>query len=589
MLVPVLKMSTLFVRTLREDPADAEIASHKLLVRAGYIRRTAPGIYTWLPLGLKVLRKIEKIVREEMDRAGSQEVLFPALLPAEPYKQTNRYEDYGDNLFRLDDRRGNNYVLAPTHEEMFTLLVKDLYSSYKDLPLSLYQVQTKYRDEARPRAGLIRVREFVMKDAYSFDINHEGLEASYQAMRDAYQRVFDRVGLPYVIVSAMAGAMGGSRSEEFLFPTAVGEDTFVRSPGGYAANVEAVTTTRPAALDASGAPAVEVVPTPGAATIADVVAYLNDHHARSDRAWEKSDLLKTFAIMVAEGEEEQLVLLGVPGDREVDEKRVSASFGGRDIRMAEPEELTKRGIIPGYIGPNAHEDVPYYLDAHIAEGSVWVTGANERDAHAVGVVVGRDFEPAGYVEAAEVREGDPAPDGSGPLELARGMEIGHIFQLGTKYSEALGLTVLDQNGKSTIVTMGSYGIGVTRVLGATAEATCDEKGLCWPVHLAPAQVHVLATGKDDAVFAHAEKVAQELTDAGIEVLYDDRRKVSAGVKFADFELLGVPWGFVVGRNLAEGRIEIRNRRTGENLDVAVDDAVATMIRLIEEDMPATER
>ena len=583
-------MSTLFVRTLREDPADAEVASHKLLVRGGYVRRVAPGIYSWLPLGLKVLARIERVIREEMDRAGSQEVHFPALLPREPYEATGRWEDYGPTLFKLRDRKDADYLLAPTHEEMFALLVKDLYSSYRDLPLSLYQIQTKYRDEARPRAGVIRGREFVMKDAYSFDIDEAGLDASYNAMREAYQRIFDRLGLPYVICSAVSGAMGGSRSEEFLFPCEIGEDTFVLSEGGYAANAEAVTTPPPAEADPSSVGEPFTVRTPGASTIEALVRDVNAAAPREDRPWRAQDTLKNVVVVAVQPDgAREVFVVGLPGDREVDLRRVEAALAPAEVDLAGPEDLAAYPeLVPGYIGPQVlgpqssrRGDRPrYLLDPRIARGSRWVTGANQADTHVVDLVYGRDFEADGTIEAAEICDGDQAPDGSGPLRLARGVEIGHIFQLGRKYAQALGLTVLDRDGRSVVVTMGSYGIGVTRVLAALAEANHDDRGLAWPVGIAPADVHILATGRDDAVFDAAGRIARDAEAAGVDVLYDDRRKVSAGVKFADYELLGMPWGVVVGRGLAEGRVEIRNRRTGERTDVPVEQAPARLRSLI---------
>jgi len=595
----LLRLSTLFVRTLREDPADAEVASHRLLVRAGYIRRAAPGIYTWLPLGLRVLRKVEAVVREEMAAAGAQEVHFPALLPKEPYEATGRWTEYGPNIFRLQDRKEADYLLAPTHEEMFTLLVKDLYSSYKDLPLTIYQIQTKYRDEARPRAGLIRGREFVMKDAYSFDVSDEGLERSYEAQRDAYRRIFDRLGLEYVVVAATSGAMGGSRSEEFLTPTPIGEDTFVRSAGGYAANVEAVVTPVPPALDYADAPAAHVEDTPGTATIDSLVAFANAHHPRADRAWTAADTLKNvvLALVHPDGRRE-LVVVGLPGDREVDLKRVGAAFepaeveAATDADFAAHPELVKGYIGPQALGPNVPRDavegeeeparhsVRYLLDPRVVAGTRWVTGANEDGRHVFDLVAERDFSADGTVEAAEVRAGDAAPDGSGPLELARGIEIGHIFALGRKYAQALGLTVLDENGKQVVVTMGSYGIGVTRVLAALAEANHDDAGLAWPAHVAPAHVHVVATGKDASVFDEAERLATALAARGVEVVYDDRPKATPGVKFKDAELLGVPLLLVVGRGLADGVVEVRPR-AGESVQVPVADAVEHVLDRVE--------
>ncbi|MDR0177241.1 proline--tRNA ligase [Actinomyces oris] len=594
------RLSTSFIRTLREDPADAEVASHRLLVRACYVRRAAPGVYTWLPLGLRTLRKIEDIVRQEMDAMGGQEVHFPALLPAEPYQATGRWDDYGPTLFKLRDRKDGDYLLAPTHEEMFTLAVKDLYSSYKDLPAVIYQIQTKYRDEARPRAGIIRGREFVMKDSYSFDIDDAGLAAAYQAHRDTYERIFTRLGLDYVIVKAMAGAMGGSHSEEFLHPCEIGEDTFVRSSSGYAANAEAVTTVVPEAVDASGIGPARVVDTPDTPTIDSLVELCNRAYPRSDgRAWTAADTLKNVVVtLIHPGGERELLVVGVPGDRDVDMKRLEAAVAPAEVEMAGDTDFeTHPELVRGYIGPTAigpnsplrrvekREDgtevltgsVRYLVDPRIVEGTSWVTGANTDKKHVLDLVMGRDFTADGTIEAAEVREGDPAPDGSGPLHLARGIEIGHIFELGRKYSQALGLTVLDENGKARVVTMGSYGIGVSRVMAALAEANHDDKGLSWPVQIAPYHVQVLATGKDKAVFDVAEQIASSLDADGVEVLYDDRRKVSAGVKFADAELLGLPYTLVVGRDLAkEGTVEIRDRRSGERRSVPADAAAAEL-------------
>ena len=409
----MLRMSTLFLRTLREDPNDAEVPGHRLLVRAGYVRRAAPGIYSWLPLGLIVFQNVERVVREEMDRAGFQEVRFPALLPREPYELTNRWVEYGDNLFRLKDRRGNDFLLGPTHEEMFTLLVKDLFSSYKDLPVSLYQIQTKYRDEARPRGGLLRGREFVMKDSYSFDVDDAGLAVSYQKHRDAYIATFERLGLPFVIVSAMSGAMGGSRSEEFLAPLEVGEDTFVRSPGGYAANVEAVTTAIPQAQDWAGVPAAHVDDTPGTTTIESLVAWARETYP--ERTWSAADTLKHVVLMLThpDGTKEPLVV-GLPGDREVDLKRLGGVLEPTEVvPFSEADFAMHPALVKGYIGPGVlGADKPagirYLLDPRVVDGTVWISGADVEGKHVVDLVKGRDFDADGVIEAAEVRAGDPA-------------------------------------------------------------------------------------------------------------------------------------------------------------------------------------
>jgi len=579
-------MSTLFVRTLRENPSDAEVPSHQLLVRAGYIRRAAPGGFTWLPLGWTVYRNVENIVRDEMNRAGFQEVHFPALLPKEPYEATNRWTEYGDNLFRLTDRRGVDYLLGPTHEEMFTLLVKDLYSSYKDLPLSIYQIQTKYRDEARPRAGLLRGREFVMKDSYSFDIDDAGLSASYEAHRAAYIRTFDRLGLPYVIVSAMSGAMGGSKSEEFLAPLEVGEDTFVRCGScSYAANTEAVNVPVPAAVDASSVPAAQVHDTPDTPTIATLVDVLNARPelARGDRAWTAADTLKNVIVMLRrpDGTREPLAI-GVPGDRDVDMKRVEAQVGPAEPEAFTDDDFTKYPQLKkGYIGPGAlgaAHGIRYLVDPRVVDGTRWVTGANEPGRHVVNLVMGRDFTADGTIEAAEVRAGDGCPQCPGTLEMARGIEIGHIFQLGRKYAEALDLTVLDQNGKQVVVTMGSYGIGVSRAVAAIAEASYDDIGLCWPREVAPADVHLVIAGKGgDDIAAKAEEIAAALEGRAVRVLIDDRSNVSPGVKFKDAELLGVPTIVVVGKGLADGVVEVRDRKSGDRRDVPVGDVVDVLV------------
>ena len=584
----MLRMSTLFLRTLREDPVDAEVASHRLLVRGGYIRRAAPGGFTWLPLGWIIYRNVERIVREEMDREGFQEVHFPALLPREPYETTGRWADYGDNLFRLKDRKGADFLLAPTHEEMFTLLVKDLYSSYKDLPLVIYQIQNKFRDEARPRAGLLRGREFTMKDSYSFDIDDAGLEASYQKHRVAYQRTFDRLGLPYVIVSAMSGAMGGSASEEFLVPMAVGEDTYVRcSSCDYAANTEAVEVARPAELALDGPDAL-VVDTPDTPTIQTLVDLFNAREdlRRPDRDWTAADTLKNLVVKLKYPDGSIVPLaIGVPGDREVDMKRLEAQVSPAEIvPFSEDDFANNPHLAKGYIGPGSlGEDKPagirFLIDPRIVPGTRWITGADAPGRHVMDLTMGRDFTPDGTIEAAEVHGGDPCPNCGQPLEMARGIEMGHIFQLGRTYAEALGLTVLDENGKTRVVTMGSYGIGVSRAVAAIAEMNCDDKGLIWPAEVAPADVHIVATGKaTDPQLPAAELLAAECEAAGLRVLFDDRVGVSPGVKFKDAELLGMPTIVVVGRGLADGLVEVQHRRTGEKTDVALADVVAHLNR-----------
>ena len=606
-----LRMSTLFLRTLRDDPADAEVASHRLLVRAGYIRRAGFGTFTWLPLGLRVLRKVEAVVREEMDAIGGQEVHFPALLSKEPYEATGRWDEYGDGIFRLQDRRGNDHLLAPTHEEMFTLLVKDHFSSYKDLPAYLYQIQTKYRDEARPRAGLLRVRDFIMKDSYSFTVDEAGLQEAYEAHRGAYERIFARLGLEVVAVEATAGAMGGSRSEEFLHPSPIGEDTYVESPGGYRANVEAVTSVAPEPMSEeqmAALPSAEVKDTPESTTIAALVYVANELDPRDDGPWTAADTLKCVVLTaVLDGGERRQFVVAVPGDRDVDLKRLETTAGPAlgltgepGIEAATEEDLARHpALVKGYIGPGEGPDgrtvlgaegsvsgLPLLVDPRIAAGTTWITGANADQKHVFGLVAGRDFGWDGVVEGTVVRDGDAAPDRSGALTTRRGIEMGHIFQLGRKYAEALDLKVLDQDGKQVVVTMGSYGIGVTRAVAAIAETHSDDKGLVWPRAIAPADVHVVVAAKGADAFAYAEQLTAQLEDAGLTVLLDDRAKVSPGVKFKDFELIGVPTAVVVGRGLTEGVLELKDRTSGETREVSADGIVAAVSEAVSADAEA---
>lgn len=573
-------MSELFLRTLRDDPADAEVPSHKLLIRAGYVRAVGPGIYSWLPLGLRVLRKVENVVRSEMNAIGGQEILLPALLPRGPYETTNRWTEYGDTLFRLQDRRNNDYLLGPTHEELFTLTVKGEYSSYKDFPVILYQIQTKYRDEARPRAGILRGREFVMKDSYSFDVDDDGLKNAYYQHREAYQRIFSRLGVRYVIVSAVSGAMGGSASEEFLAESEVGEDTFVRCvESGYAANVEAVITKAPDALPIEGQPEAKVYDTPDAPTIATLVDWANTASLPQfeGRAVTAADTLKNVLLKTrVPGGEWELLAVGVPGDREVDEKRLGAALEPAEFALLDDADFAKYPfLIKGYVGPKALQDngVRYLVDPRVVNGTAWITGADEPNRHVVGLVAGRDFTPDGTIEAAEVRDGDPSPDGAGVLTSARGIEIGHIFQLGRKYTDAFAADVLGEDGKPLRLTMGSYGIGVSRLVAVIAEQQHDELGLRWPSSVAPFDVHVVVANKDAGARTGAAELVADLDRLGHEVLFDDRQ-ASPGVKFKDAELLGMPWIVVVGRGWADGVVELRNRFTGETREVAVDGAAA---------------
>jgi prolyl-tRNA synthetase len=609
----LIRLSHLFTKTLREDPADAEVLSHKLLVRAGYIRQVGPGIFSWMPLGLRVLAKVEAIINEEMESIGAQRIHFPALIPREPYETTGRWDEYGNNIFRLHDRKNADYLLAPTHEEMFALIVKDMVNSYKDLPLALFQIQTKYRDEARPRAGLLRGREFIMKDAYSFDLDEDGLMESYQKQRGAYERIFTRLGLPFRIAKAMSGAMGGSASEEFLSPTAVGEDTFVEAPSGYAANVEAAEILAPADLDETAVAKLaqsDVINTPGAKSIEEVSKVVGSnpenmlkavyitliHPAGSSLGNKFGRVAGKNAEGAVDGTTREVIVVFVPGDREADLKRIEALFSPADIEQTTPEDLKAYPeLVAGFVGPRANVDfigsigdeqkpVRMYFDTLINLGSSWVAGANVDDQHVKNLVAGRDFELPDWsrVGVAEVREGDEAADGSGALKISRGVEIGHIFALGDKYTKAFDIKVLDEKGKAVTPLMGSYGIGVTRALALLAQNNSDEKGLAWPESIAPAKIHVVVAAKDGEAFDVAEDVVRKLTSADVEIILDDREGVSPGVKFKDAELLGAPYILVFGRGLQEDKpiVEFKKRNGDDKQDLPLDglvDAISTIL------------
>ncbi|MGN9812000.1 proline--tRNA ligase [Micromonospora sp. BQ11] len=583
----LLRMSTLLLRTLREDPADAEVPSHRLLLRAGYVRRAAPGGYTWLPLGKLVLDRVTEVVRQEMTAIGDQEVHFPALLPAEPYRTSGRWTEYGDDIFTLADRRGAEHLLAPTHEELAALLVKDLFTSYRDFPVTLFQIQTKFRDEARPRAGLLRGREFLMKDAYSFDLDEAGLAAAYDRHRTAYQRIFARLGLEHTVVHAMSGAMGGSASEEFLAAAEVGEDTYVGCTAcDYAANTEAVTTPAPAASDPDARPASEVYDTPETPTIASLVELANNRRLAGRDDWTAADTLKNVVLTVRRpgAEEADLLVVGLPGDREVDLKRVGAALAPSTVAVFDAWDAHPE-LVRGYIGPQvmAKLDIRYLVDPRVVAGTAWLTGANEPGRHATDVVCGRDFEPDGTIEAAEVRPGDPCPAcGTGALTMRRGIEIGHIFQLGRRYTDAFAVDVLGPAGKPVRPTMGCYGIGVSRAVAAIAEQHHDDRGLVWPAAVAPCDVHLVAAGKGPQLDA-ALDLGGRLAAAGLRVLVDDRTHVSAGVKFTDAELVGIPRTVVVGRRLAEGYAELRDRATDERVEVPVDGLVQMLVEAVRAD------
>ncbi|MGW4677914.1 proline--tRNA ligase [Micromonospora taraxaci] len=583
----LLRMSTLLLRTLREDPADAEVPSHRLLLRAGYVRRAAPGGYTWLPLGKLVLDRITEVVRDELVAIGDQEVHFPALLPAEPYRTSGRWTEYGDLLFTLADRRGAEHLLAPTHEEMAALLVKDLFTSYRDFPVTLFQVQTKFRDEARPRAGVLRGREFLMKDAYSFDLDEAGLRDAYARHRAAYRRIFDRLGLDYTVVHAMSGAMGGSASEEFLATTPVGEDTYVGCTAcDYAANTEAVVTRVPATGDPTAQPSVEVHDTPETPTIASLVELANARRLGDRDGWTAADTLKNVVLAVRQpgADRTEPLVIGLPGDREVDLKRVEAALHPAQVAVFE-EWAEHPELVRGYIGPQLLDKlgVRYLVDPRVVAGSAWLTGANEPGRHATDVVCGRDFTPDGTIEAAEVRAGDPCPTcDDGELTIRRGIEIGHIFQLGRRFTDAFAVDVLGPAGKPVRPTMGCYGIGVSRAVAAIAEQRHDDRGLVWPAAIAPCDVHLVVAGKGPQLDAALE-LAGRLAAAGLRVLVDDRTHVSAGVKFTDAELIGIPRAVVVGRRLADGYVELRDRAGDGRSELPLEGLVERLVHEVRQE------
>jgi prolyl-tRNA synthetase len=565
-------MSQLFLRTLRDDPADAEVDSHRLLVRAGYVRRVASGVYSWLPLGNRVLRAVEEIVREEMNAAGAQEVILPIVQPLELWGRSGRDVDYGPLMFRLQDRKESGFALAPTAEEVVTTIVAAEYSSYRDLPVNLYQINWKYRDELRPRFGLLRAREFLMKDAYSFDADEEGLRVSYQAMYQAYEQIFTRCGLTFRPVEAQAGEMGGDVNHEFMAVAAVGEDEFVWCRNcDYAANTEAAAagaTERGGPVDA---PAREPVATPGLPGIDGVAEHLGV---------EPTEMLKSIAFDV-DGE---LGLAVVPGNREVNEFALASALAPRSVRLYGDADFAAHPEIPkGYLGPDFEGAAVVVADSTVGAARPWVTGANVVDQHARNVVLDRDFTVDTWVPIASVVPGDPCPRCGAPLSVDKGIEVGHVFQLGTKYSKALDAHFVDEGGGQHPMLMGCYGIGISRIVAAVAEEHHDAEGLAWPVALAPYQVHLVSLpGKGDAagdVVAAADALYDRLCASGVDVLYDDR-DASPGVKFADADLLGMPVRLTVGgRGLARGIVERRNRATGEEDELPLDAGGADVMKI----------
>ncbi len=563
-------MAKLFARTLREAPAEAEIASHQLLLRAAFIRKVMAGAYTWLPLGWRTLRKVEQIVREEMDASGAQEIRMPILLPAEPWKITGRWQTYGDLMFKLKDRHDRELGLGPTHEEVVTPLVAGEFTSYRDLPVNLYQIEWKYRDEFRPRFGLLRGREFLMKDAYSFDRDEQGMRASYQVMYDAYRRILDRCGLRYRAVEADPGQIGGDVNHEFIAIADVGEDEFVYCENcDYAADIEAASARAPEPVPASDLEPLVQIPTPGRSSIEAVSALVGR---------KPSEMLKCM-IYDAGGE---TVAVLIPGDREVNEEKVGRVMWPAPVRLFGDEDFARRGLVKGYVGPQGlPDDITIIADHSVRAGENWVTGANRADFHVTGANVDRDFRVDRWEDVSQVREGDACPVCGGRLVLARGMVAGHVYQLGTRYSKPLKATFVDEDGTEQPFQMGCYGMGVDRIVAAAAEQFNDEAGLKWPKALAPYDLVVIPTNMDQAAVVEAgERLYADLHEREIDVVLDDR-EVSAGVKFADADLIGYPVQVVVGkRGIESGKLDLKGRATGQREQAAREDAVAAAQRLL---------
>ncbi len=565
-----MRLSRLFARTLREDPAEAEAASHKLLLRGAYIRQVVAGVYTTLPLGLRTMRHIAKIVREEMDASGAQEIRMPITLPAEPWKATGRWELYGDQLFRLTDRHGREMLLGPTEEEVVAPLVAGELPSYRDLPANVYQIEWKYRDEFRPRFGLLRGREFLMKDAYSFDRDREGLQRSYDVMLEAYRRVFDRCGLSYVVVEAEPGQIGGGVNHEFMARADVGEDLFVECVNGdYLADLKAARPLPPAPAGEAALAQLEKVPTPGAATIEAVSTLLGRP---------PTELLKCM-LFDAGG---QPVAVLVPGDREVNETKLERLYFPAVVRRFEDADFVANGYAKGFVGPEGlPDDVPVLADHSVRAGRDWVTGANEPDHHVTGANAGRDFRIDRYEDLVAIRDGDLCPVDGGDLRIGRSIVVGHIFQLGTKYSEPLKATFVDEDGTEQPYVMGCYGIGISRIMAASAEQLHDGAGLRWPKALAPFEVVVILANADDARAAsEAERIYAELRERGVDVALDDRQE-RAGVKFADADLIGYPVQVTAGkRGIEAGIVDLKLRATGERSTAPLESAARAVVDLL---------
>jgi prolyl-tRNA synthetase len=565
-----MRMSKLFARTLREAPAEAEVVSHRLLLRAAYIRKLMAGIYTWLPLGFRTLTKVEQIIREEMDSTGAQQIRMPIVLPSEPWKITGRWQTYGEVMFKLKDRHGRELGLGPTQEEVVTPLVAGEFSSYRDLPVNLYQIEWKYRDEYRPRFGLLRVREFLMKDAYSFDRDEAGMRGSYQAMIGAYHRIYDRIGLEYRVVEADPGSIGGDVNHEFMAVAPVGEDEFVYCENGdYTADIEAATQRPPDPAPEGPLHPVASVDTPGRSSIQAVSELLGTA---------PSQMLKCM-LYDADG---QTVAVLIPGDREVNEAKVARVMWPAPVRMFDDDDFVARGLVKGFVGPQGlPEDVTLIVDLSVRGARNWVTGANEVDRHVTGVNVDRDFRVDRWEDVAQVRPGDPCPVCGGTLHVEKGIVVGHTYQLGNRYSKPLKATFVDEDGTEQPYMMGCYGIGLGRIVAAAAEQFSDDAGLKWPKALAPFDAVVIPTNMDQPnVVEAAERVYAELEARGVSAVIDDRDD-TAGVKFADADLIGYPVQVVVGkRGVAEGTIDLKLRATGDRTKAPLVAAADAAVELL---------
>ncbi|SNZ06684.1 prolyl-tRNA synthetase [Persephonella hydrogeniphila] len=564
-----MRASQYFIPTLKEAPAEAEVPSHIFLIRAGYIRQLAAGLYEYLPLGFRVLKKIENIIRKYMDDAGALEVLLPILTPAELWQETGRWDVYGKELFRVEDRKGRLFALGPTHEETITDLVRKNIRSYKDLPKNFYQIQTKFRDEARPRYGLIRGREFLMKDAYSFDVSEEMAVKSYETMKETYRKIFDELGFDYLMVEADTGAIGGKFSHEFVVKVPNGEAHIVYCEKcGYAANIEAAKYEFELdKLPPEEEKPLEKVHTPSVSSVEDVSRFLGV---------DSKKIVKTLVYILDDG---TAVAVLIRGDRELNETKLINYFNAIDAHLASSEELERLGIVEGFVGPIGL-NIPVYADVSVKDLHNFVVGANEKDYHFINVNIPRDFKPVDFVDFSTAKEGDPCPVCKSPLKEATGLEVGHIFLLGTKYSESMKAYFVDKDGREKPIIMGCYGIGVSRLMAAAVEQNHDENGIIWPESIAPFKLHILALNiKDNQIKDIAEKIYDEAKKLGVEVLYDDR-DISPGAKFKDADLIGIPYRVVVGKKVKEGKVEFQERKTGNKEEIEIDKINELLKRLL---------